>query len=122
MNEGRHGNLRTRHDGFKPLVVLFKSSSIDIRHIIGKDLHLAFLRQSAGKDGIDGSVHVCLSKFDSSTMSHRNRHATNLPDVILCVTCAGNGAGPCQYSAMAQSTFMRVRRSLSGQNRPAIQS
>ena len=73
MREDRHGSLHARHDGLKRLVVLFKSSRIDIRHIIGEDLHLAFLRQRTGKDGIDGSVHVCssmLRPFDHVTSQH----------------------------------------------------
>ncbi len=59
--EGRRGSLRTCHDGLKRLVILFKPGRIHIRHIIGEDLHLTFLRQRAGKNGIDGSVHMYAS-------------------------------------------------------------
>jgi hypothetical protein len=47
LHKSRPGHLGTGQNGRKRLVVLFEAGSIDVRHIIGEDLHLAFLRHCA---------------------------------------------------------------------------
>lgn len=75
VRKDRRANLCLRHDRLKCLGILFKSCRIHVRHIIGKDLHLTFLRQRTGQDGIDRSIHVCSFMLDRSAKSLRNMHA-----------------------------------------------
>src|SRR6185295_2073205 len=75
MREDRRANLYLRHDRLKCLGVLLKSCRIHICHVIGEDLHLTFLRQRTGQDGIDRSVHVCSFILGRLAKSLRNMHA-----------------------------------------------
>src|SRR4029077_6647409 len=78
MGKDRRANLYLRHDRLKCLGVLLKSCRIHICHVIGEDLHLTFLRQPTGQDGIDRSVHVCSFMFGCSAVSLRNMYAIPL--------------------------------------------